>query len=50
MPVGTYNATNMVELKRERLLEVSTHYGRYTRKTLFLTTFLQIDQEDHLRK
>ena len=32
MPVGTYNATNMVELKRERLFEVSTHYVRCTRK------------------
>ena len=32
MPVGTYNATNMVELKRERLFKVSTRYGRYTRK------------------
>ena len=39
MPVGTYNVTDMVELKRERLLEVSTHYVRCTRKTLFLTTF-----------
>ena len=26
MPVGTYNATDMVELKRERLFEVSTSY------------------------
>ena len=50
MPVGTYNATEMVELKRERLFEVSTHYVRCTRKTLFLTTFLPIGQEDHLRK
>ena len=39
MPVGTYNAIEMVELKRERLSEVSTHYVRCTRKTLFLTTF-----------
>ena len=39
MPGGTYNATDMVELKRERLFEVSTHYVRCTRKTLFLTTF-----------
>ena len=39
MPVGTYNATDIVELKRERLFEVSTCYGRYTQKTLFLTTF-----------
>ena len=36
MPVGTYNATDMVELKRERLFEVSTQYGRYTqKKTVF---------------
>ena len=39
MPVGTYNAADMVESKRERLFEVSTNYGRYTRKTRFLTTF-----------
>ena len=32
MPVGTYNATDTVELKRERLFEVSTHYVRCTRK------------------
>ena len=32
MRVGTYNATNMVGLKRERLFEVSTQYGRYTQK------------------
>ena len=32
MSVGTYNATDMVELKRERLFEVSTHYVRCTRK------------------
>ena len=34
MPVGTYNATDMVELKSERLFEVSTH-----EKILFLATF-----------
>ena len=51
MPVGSYNATKRVELKRERLFEVSTAYGRYTRKnTVFKDFFLQIDQEDHLRK
>ena len=51
MPVGTYNATKMVELKRERLFEVSTHYVRCTRKnTVFDDFFSQIDQEDHLRK
>ena len=51
MPVGTYNATDMVELKRERLFEVSISYGRYTRKnTVFDYFFSQIDQEDHLRK
>ena len=32
MPVGTYNATDKVELKRERLFEVSTHYVGCTRK------------------
>ena len=51
MPVGTYNATKMVELKRERLFEVSTHYVRCTRKNnVFDDFFSQIDQEDHLRK
>ena len=51
MPVGTYNATDMVELKRERLFEVSTFYVRCTREnTVFDYFFLQIDQEDHLRK
>ena len=39
MPVGTYNASKMIELKRERLFEVSTHYVRCTQKKLFLTTF-----------
>ena len=37
--MATYNATDMVELKPERLFEVSTHYVRCTQKTLFLTTF-----------
>ena len=32
MPVGTYNATETVELKRERLFEVSTHYVRCIQK------------------
>ena len=51
MPVGTYNAAKMVELKRERLFEVSTHYVRCTRKnTVFDDIFSQIEQEDHLRK
>ena len=39
MPVGTYNATKMVELKRERLFEVSTSYGRYTRKNTVFDYF-----------
>ena len=39
MSVGTYNATNMVELKRERLFEVSTCYGRYTRKNTVFDYF-----------
>ena len=39
MPVGTYNVTNMVELKRERLFEVSTCYGRYTRKNTVFDDF-----------
>ena len=34
-PVGTYNATDIVELKRERLFEVSTQDGRCTRKNTF---------------
>ena len=51
MPVGTYNATDMVELKRERLFEVSTYYVRCTRKnTVSDEFFSQTDQEDHLRK
>ena len=51
MPKGTYNAADMVELKRKRLFEVPTHYVRCTRKnTVFDDFFLQIDQEDHLRK
>ena len=45
MPVGTYNATDMVELKRERLFEVSTQYGRYTRKnTVFDDFFHKLTQ------
>ena len=39
MPVGTYNATKMVELKRERLFEVSTCYVRCTRKNSFFDYF-----------
>ena len=39
MPVGTYNATKMVELKRERLFEVSTHYVRCTRKKTVFDDF-----------
>ena len=39
MPVGTYNATDMVELKRERLFEVSTSYGRYARKNTVFDYF-----------
>ena len=39
MLVGTYNATDMVELKRERLLEVSTHYVRCTRKNTVFDDF-----------
>ena len=39
MPVGTYNATDMVELKRERLFEVSTHYVRCTRKNTVFDDF-----------
>ena len=38
MPVGTYNATDMVDLKRGRLFEVSTCYGRYARKNTVVTT------------
>ena len=40
MPVGTYNATDKIEMKRERLFEVSTHYVRCTRKdTVFVDFF-----------
>ena len=39
MPVGTYNATKMVELKRERLFEVSTHYVRCTQKNSVFDDF-----------
>ena len=39
MPVGTYNATDMVELKRERLFEVSTHYVGCTRKNTIFGDF-----------
>ena len=39
MPVVTYNATNMVELKRERLFKISTRYGRYTRKNTVFDYF-----------
>ena len=39
MPVGTYNVTDMVELKRERLFEVSTHYVRCTRKNTVFDDF-----------
>ena len=39
MPVGTYNATDMVELKRERLFEVSTHYVGCTRKNTVFGDF-----------
>ena len=39
MPVSTRNATKMVELKRERLFEVSTHYVRCTRKNTVFDDF-----------
>ena len=39
MPVGTYNATDMDELKRERLFEVSTYYVRCTRKNTVFDDF-----------
>ena len=39
MPVGTYNATKMVELKRKRLFEVSTYYVRCTRKNTVFDDF-----------
>ena len=41
MPVGTYNATDVVELKRECLFEVSTHYVRYTRKNTVFDYFFR---------
>ena len=37
--MGTYNATNMVELKGERLFKVSTRHGRYTRKNTIFDYF-----------
>ena len=37
--MGTYNATKIVELKRERLFEVSTHYVRCTRKNTVFDDF-----------
>ena len=39
MPVGTYNATKRVELKRERLFEDRHTMYVVHEKTLFLTTF-----------
>ena len=39
MPVGTYNATDMIELKRKRLFEVLICYGRYTRKNTVFDYF-----------
>ena len=39
MPVGTYNATDMVELKRERLFKVSTQDGLCTRKNTVFDNF-----------
>ena len=39
MSVGTYNATDMVKLKRERLFEVSTPYVRCTRKNTVFDDF-----------
>ena len=39
MPVGTYNSTDKVELKRERLFEISTHYVRCTRKNTVFDDF-----------
>ena len=39
MPVGTYNAADMVELKRKRLFEVPTHYVRCTRKNTVFDDF-----------
>ena len=41
--MGTYNAANMIELKRKRLFEVSTYYVRCTRKnTVFDDFFHQL--------
>ena len=37
--MGTYNAANMVELKRKRLFEVSTYYVRCTRKNTVFDDF-----------
>ena len=37
--MGTYNATSIVELKRGRLFEVSTQYGRCTRKNTVFDNF-----------
>ena len=37
--MGTYNATEMVECKRERLFKVSTHYVRCTRKNTVFDDF-----------
>ena len=39
MSVDTYNATDIVELKRERLFEVSTHYVRCSRKNTVFDNF-----------
>ena len=39
MPAGTHNATKMVELKRERLFEFSTHYVRCTQKNTVFDYF-----------
>ena len=39
MQVSTYNATELVELKRKRLFEVSTHYVRCTRKNTVFDDF-----------
>ena len=39
MPGGTYNATDKVELKRERLFEVSAHYVRCTQKNTVFDDF-----------
>ena len=37
--MGTYNAADMVELKRKRLFEVPTHYVRCTRKNTVFDDF-----------